>query len=83
MDKRKLSLQENLGESSCKLDIGISIFDKMEEDIETNIYYVATYHTPTGETYPEIGLKDNKDIVCGADFRDYPKVCVNLQTDVR
>lgn len=58
-DKKELDLQE---------DIGISIFDEMAEEAETNIYYITAYYEPTGETYPQIVLKDSRDIVCGADF---------------
>ncbi|MBD5534262.1 MAG: hypothetical protein HDQ99_01050 [Lachnospiraceae bacterium] len=57
--KKELDLQE---------DMGISIFDEQAEEVETNTYYIASYHAPTGETYPQIVLKGNKDIVCGADF---------------
>lgn len=51
-NKKELDLHE---------DMGISIFDEQVEEAETNIYYITSYHAPTGETYPQIVLKGNKD----------------------
>ena len=57
--KKELGLQE---------DLGISIFVEETEEIETDIYSVMTQHMSTGKTYPQIVLKGNHDIVCGAEF---------------